>query len=370
MKFFRRMDRYVAGYFISSYLVCFIFFLGIFIVIDVVSKMDEILQSGDLVEEMGQSLFFLAVQLYALKVPEVFLQVAPYLTLMASMFTVTRLNKANELIPMIMSGVSVFRALLPIFCLAFLLMMSMTLIQEFFAPSFSTTRLLMESLLMEQDKHLVLERQLLTSVDGKEIVVNDFNVNTRVIGSLDASYIEERDGMQFNCRMMGENLRWLGPGRGWSAEKGEILKEPLNLGADFDAGERRSVTTLELDLEPDDIILYIKSPADLSLGQIGRLYSMSPTDLRLKILLHHHITFPLTNILLLLLGLPFVLRHESRSNFLGIAVALAICLGYFALDMIMRDLGTQNYVPPILAAWFSVIFCGSLGICVFDSIRT
>lgn len=370
MKFFRKIDRYVAGYFVSSYLVCFIFFLGIFIVIDLVAKMDEILSCAELVEERGQSLFFLTVQLYALKVPEVFLQVAPYLTLMASMFTVTRLNKANELIPMVMAGVSIFRALLPVFFLAFVLMAAMTMLQEFFAPVCSTTRLLMESFLIKQDEHLVLERQVLTSVDGKEIVVSNFNVNTRMIGSLDASYIEDRDGVQFNCRMSGENLRWLGPDKGWSAENGKIVKEPLNPGTITLEGEQRTVTTLFLGIEPDDIILYLKNPSDLSLGQIERLYSMNPTDLRLKILLHHHITFPLTNVLLLLLGLPFVLRHESRSNFLGIAVALAICLGYFALDMIMRDLGTQNYVPPILAAWFSVIFCGSLGICVFDSIRT
>jgi len=70
------MDRYVAGYFASSYAVCFMFFLGVFIVLDLVPRLDDILESAPLVQERGQSLFLLTVRLYLYKVPEIFLQVA------------------------------------------------------------------------------------------------------------------------------------------------------------------------------------------------------------------------------------------------------------------------------------------------------
>ncbi len=370
MRIFSRLDRYVAGYFITSYVVCFFFFLGIFIVLNLVPNVDDILDSAKPVHDRGQSLFWLTVQYYAYKVPEIFLQVAPYLTLMAAMFTITRLRKTNELIPMIMAGLSLFRILLPIFILAFGLLSGMIVIQEFAASSLAIKRLLVESFLIDHEERLIKENAILTDTEGRSIVVNHFDVNAGVIGSIDISYIEIRDGRQVNCRITGRNLRWLGPDIGWSVEDGLLEEENLDSGAD---SERRRVplANLEnLDLTPEDIRLFLMSPCDMSLRQIKRLYAMNPTDLGKKILLHHHITFPLTNVLLLLLGLPFVLRKEQHSNFLGITIALAICLGYFALDVIMRDLGTQGYMPPVLAAWFAVVFCGSLGICIFDSIRT
>jgi len=370
MIFLRRMDRYVAAYFLSSYALCFLFFLGIFIVLDLVPRIEDFLEAAPLVRERGQSLFPLVVRYYVYKVPEIFLQVAPYLTLMAAMFTITRLRKANELIPMIMAGVSLFRVLLPIFGMAAVTMFSMIAIQEWAAPVCATKRLLMESFLVDHDERLVVPQQVLRGVDGRNIVVNDFDVNSGVIGSIDISYIEDRDGRQVNCYLRGNNLRWLGAGRGWSVEQGYLEEEDLS-GKEGAQKVRTPVgPSILLDLTPDDMILSLKLPHDMSLRQVQGLYSRNPTDLRLKILLHHHITFPLTNILLLLLGLPFVLRQEQHSNFLGIAVALAICLGYFALDVIMRDLGTQNFMPPVLAAWIAVVFCGSLGICIFDSIRT
>ncbi len=369
MSIFRKMDRYVAWYFISSYLVCFLFFLGIFVVIDLFPKMDDILGAAPFAEDRGESLFFMTVRLYSLKIPEIFLQVAPYLTLIAAMFTVTRLRKANEMIPMVMAGVSVFRILLPLFVLAFCLMGAMVVVQEVLASPCATARLLMETFLLDHDERLIVEKEVMTGVDGRSIVVNNYDVNARLIGRVDISYFEEEEGERFNCHITGRNLRWLGEERGWSFEEGAIERERLGAGV----GEEKMkapLRVLHIGITPDDILLFLKTPYDMSLGQIKRLYAMSPTDLGLKVLLHHHITFPLTNIILLLLGLPFVLRQEQHSNFLGIAVALAICLGFFALDVIMRDMGAQDYIPPVIAAWFSVVFCGSLGICIFDSVRT
>ncbi len=370
MRVFCKLDRYVAGYFLTSYVVCFFFFLGIFIVLDLVPRVEDILDSAKAVHERGQSLLWLTIQYYAYKVPEIFLQVAPYLTLMAAMFTITRLRKTNELIPMIMAGLSLFRILLPIFIVAFGLMASMIAIQEFAASDLALKRLLLESSLIDHDERLIKENTIMTDTEGRSIVVNQFDVNAGVIGSIDISYIEIRDGRQVNCRITGRNLRWLGAEIGWSMEDGLLEEENLDSGVGTDS-RRVPLANLEnLDLTPEDIKLSLMSPYDMSLGQIKRLYAMNPTDLSKKILLHHHITFPLTNILLLLLGLPFVLRKEQHSNFLGITIALAICLGYFALDVIMRDMGTQGYLPPVIASWFSVVFCGSLGICIFDSIRT
>ena len=89
-----------------------------------------------------------------------------------------------------------------------------------------------------------------------------------------------------------------------------------------------------------------------------------------KVLLHYHLTFPLSNLLLLLLGLPFVLRPGARSIMLGMVIAIVICGAYFAFDAMMRNLGEKENLHPVLAAWFAVIFFGSLGVVLLDSVKT
>ena len=369
MRYFRKLDRYVAASFTSSYLICFLFFLGIFIVIDLVPKVDDIMDAAPLAAERGESLLFLTIRFYLMKTPEIFLMVAPFLTVMAAMFSVTRLRKSNELIPMVMAGISIHRILLPTFVMAGALLLGMVLVQEYVAPACAEKRMVEAAFLFEQEPALLLDQEVFWDMDGKEIVVRKYNVATQVIGSADISYLKQHAGREVHCSIEGKNLRWLGPeDRAWSMEEGYSMTEDFS---DIDTKwQRQALKKVEIGLTPADIVVRIKEMTDLTFGEIRRAYVLNPQDLRMKILLHYRITFPLSNLLLLLLGIPFVLRHENKSTFLGLTIALFLCGAYFVLDVIMRDLGTKNQLNPVLAAWFATIFCGAAGIYFFDNIRT
>jgi len=369
----RKLDRYVAAYFISSYIICFIFFLGLFIVIDLVPKVDDILEAAPLVKARGESLFFVTLLFYCYKVPEIFLMVAPYLTVMSAMFCISRLKKNNELVPMIMAGISIFRVLLPVFILAGSLMFCMVAVQEGLAPWCVEKRMLSKDLLLKHKEKLIIEKEVFMFIDSKnrdiEIVVHNYNVATRVADRMDVVFVKQDKGMQFNVSIIGKNLRWLGPDEAaWSMVEGVQVERAIsNTGVQ---PRKSSIKRFRTDLTPDDILRRIKEPSDMTFQEIRREYAMNPDDCSKKILLHHHLTFPLSNIILLLLGVPFVLRPESRSNFLGVTIALLICGAYFVLDVIMQDLGAKDQINPILASWFATIFCGTIGIYLFDSIKT
>ena len=370
MKYCLKIDRYVAVYFITSYGICFLFFLGLFVVVDLLPKVGDILEYAPRAAERGESLLWLTLRLYLLKIPAIFLMVAPYLTVMAAMFCISRLRKSNELIPMIMSGLSLFRILLPIFIIGVILIMGMVFMQEYVAPACAEQRLIGETILIDHEDQLLIEQEVFWDRAGRLIVANNYNVATRVIGRAEITYLQdEMGGRKIEYRLKGANLRWLGPEESaWSMEEGVQAREDFSdPGAETEVASIKKFTT---DLKPSDIVMRIKDPGDLTFEDIRRAYAMNPQNLSMKILLHYHITFPLSNLLLLLLGVPFVLRQETRSNFLGLTMALLICGGYFVLDVIMRDLGTKGQIHPIMAAWFASIFCGAIGIYLFDSIKT
>jgi lipopolysaccharide export LptBFGC system permease protein LptF len=47
-----------------------------------------------------------------------------------------------------------------------------------------------------------------------------------------------------------------------------------------------------------------------------------------------------------------------------------LCILYFAADLVFRNLGLQASLDPRFAAWMPILIFGSLGIVLFDSLRT
>ncbi len=357
----QKLDRYVSSYFISSYGVCLLFFVGMFVLIDLFAKSDDILARAGELGGMGYSAGFLTVQYYALQIPFIFLQVAPFVTVMAAMFAISRLRRNNELVPMIVSGRSIFRVLTPVFVFASVLASGMVLVQQFVAPPLADARERVRSLLLSGKEERRLDGFYFPS---REVCVHveDYNIATKNIGDFDVS---ELGTLPPAPPMIGKNAQW-------NSEHGAFefaATVPDGLDPKVTRTETRS---LPARLTPDIIESVTRGPYDLSYSQI--LYLFQNTDERTrnkwKVLLHYHLTFPLSNVLLLMLGLPFVLRQETRSHLLGMMTSILICAAYFSFDAVMRNLGEQQALHPVLAAWFGVIFFGSLGVILIDNVKT
>jgi len=80
--------------------------------------------------------------------------------------------------------------------------------------------------------------------------------------------------------------------------------------------------------------------------------------------------FPLTHLVLLLIGLPFVLNQENRSVFLGVLVSVGICVAFYVVNAMCMELGEKGYLQPIVAAWLPVLFFGGVGVVLFDNLKT
>ena len=47
-----------------------------------------------------------------------------------------------------------------------------------------------------------------------------------------------------------------------------------------------------------------------------------------------------------------------------------MCIVFFAADFIARNLGLQGRLDPRMAAWLPALFFGSLGLVLYDSMKT
>jgi lipopolysaccharide export LptBFGC system permease protein LptF len=128
---------------------------------------------------------------------------------------------------------------------------------------------------------------------------------------------------------------------------------------------------IDTDLTPEDFEIGGENSTYLSAQELKRRWKRSrSTNNLLLVKIHQHFTFPLTHVVLLLIGLPFVLNQNNRSVALGVIVSLAICAAYYLINAMCVTLGARGVLQPLVAAWLPVLFFTGLGVVFFDNLRT
>src|SRR6201993_1856632 len=102
----RLLDRYVIRNFLQAYVYCIAGFLSIWLIFDVSDNISTFID-----EKFG---FMLTVKYYLTQVPEVFIILLPVSLLLALLFALGRMSRANEIVSMLTAGVSIPRVLAPL----------------------------------------------------------------------------------------------------------------------------------------------------------------------------------------------------------------------------------------------------------------
>ena len=94
---------------------------------------------------------------------------------------------------------------------------------------------------------------------------------------------------------------------------------------------------------------------------IGDLTQSGFDTMRLRVELWRKLAYPLIVVVMAVLAIPFALSMGRRGSLEGVAVAIAVALTYFVVDMLFSALGNVNYLPAALAACSSDILFGLVG---------
>ncbi len=364
----KKIDLYVGRNFLWTYGVCFTFFLGIYLVIDFIGKSNDYIKSGRELGKLGIDVQMLVVTYYLLSLPWIYLQIAPFITAMAAMFTMAKLRHQNELVPMVFGGTSLYRVVFPVLVLAGGAGVLMLVFQEWLVPRYSLQRAAYEYMLDKQKRSFELDDiNAITDQYGNVVFMGTFDVTARLGTDLHVTLATPKAGADVETIRAFE-AQWQDEGRlgaGWYLTRGvRELRE----------GDQSSSETIDYfgdtDVRPEDLVVAGQDKLDLSLSMLIKLAERYPNRLSTRTLIHRHMTYPLANLILVMLGIPWVLRFESRSLFWGIGFALLICLAYFAGDIVGQELGRQAFFDPAVSMWVPTLFFGSLGIVFFMDLPT
>ena len=376
----RIIDRYLLRQFLQVLAICFCSLTGLYVVFDAFGNLDEFLRYG---EKQG-GVFALLAEYYAYRSIFFFDRTSGILALVAAMFTVTWIQRHNELTALAAAGLSTGRVMRPVLVAAMAVALFAALNREIVIPKLSgplsrdakdllgdTGRDLQPRYDQKTDiffrgrqtfanEQKIVEPNFLLppGLDsyGKQLAAAegfyrpaDANHPSGYLlrGVTEPEVLAAQPSLQFNNETIvftpKESAAWLKPDECFVAS--EVNFEQLTGGNRF----RQFSSTRQL-------ILGLSNPS-LDFG----------ADVRVTI--HSRIVQPVLDITLLLLGLPLVLARENRNIFLAIGLCLGIVTLFMMVIIACQYLGGIYLLSPALAAWLPLMIFLPAAVGMSDPLR-
>lgn len=334
--------------------------LLLFVVIDFFERADEFLKYKTSADEV--------IRYYLYSMPNIFLLTSPVAVLLAVLITVSLRARANEFTAIFSGGISIWRACAPILAgCAF----------------FSALSLIGSEILAPRTNRWAREIARLKVRPGK--VDAQFSLNRYWIrganGILSAQVVhpDKQELFGFQYLEVDENFRLV---RRIDARSATFLKDGkwvLRRGT-----ERRFSGSPEVArfaerefFFPETLLAFLEGetpPEEMTYAQlsdyirdsVGRGYDVR----RYEVDLHAKLSYPLLNVVIGLVAIPFALR-SPRSGGVWRSIGMGLFIGFVCWTLLSTSLslGKKGVLPPFLAAWLPDLVIASAGVYLFRGAR-
>ena len=394
------LDLYLLRRFCVIYLSTLVAFVSLYVVVDAVSNMDDF---ADRTDGAGELLLTMA-RCYGAIVPVVFCEIlGPVVAVTSAMFTVTVTQRANEFVPVLASGCSYQRALAPLLIAGLAISLGVFAMQELWIPH--TAEVLRETSIKRKGHDFYRNVRYPDNEFGKLIVFRNYRRETKsgegvlvhpIRGELHitartAEWIENdgdghwllRDG---GIQKLVNRKHWQPIATAHAVEtrendaetrENDASEAPKTENLEAEGPKRVSRLRksfdeyiLETSLIPEDIELGREETVSMPLGTILRKAEISIDAKSWRVKYLGRFTFPFTNFILVLLGLPIIVYFGSRNIFVGAILAVAVCTTYFALNAAFQESGIRGVLPARVGAIFAPVLFTAAGATIYRSIRS
>jgi len=356
------LDRYILWTFTKIVFVAFVSFSGLYVVIDVMNNLEELL---DHAKTQPGGMPRVLADYYFPRLMLVFDQTAGLMAMVAAMLTITIMQSKNELTALMAAGISKVRVAMPLLLGALVISALGVANREFLLPqmrdrlAYNAQDLsgeLGRAVTPRYDNHTMLmfsgatAYPKLRKIDSPQVrLTPDFSSWGKKIQAAEASYLMENPdhppGYHFKGVAFPADLPNL---PSVSFEGAPVLLSPQD--APW--------------LKPDECFVV----SDLSFEQLTgntrfRRY-LSTTELirglnnksldfgaDVKVIVHGRLLAPLLDFTVLLLGLPLVLAREDRNIFVAAGLCAAVVAAFMMVTTTCHAAGANYLLRPALAAW-------------------
>ena len=399
------LDRQRYWAFLKAYFVCFTALVGLYVVIDAFSNVDEFTK----VEDRLVPLLGFMGKYYLVRTSLFYDRLCGVITMLAAIFTVTWLQRNNEHLAILDAGVSTHRAIRPVLVAAVVVNALAVANQELVIPRVAGE--LQKT--PDDDGNRPLTTVGYRDVNGVQIASEKAERATASVTKFDATFPASRFASMF--RLTADRARYVAPDDTFAALRGGWLIR----GGDLKPPDAEPDGEILVRVDPDPVsaiatggaavvaaeaavaamptvhprshglaegTYFFRSNVDFATVTQDRhwyQFASTPSVLRaykdptyrsersqIAVYIHSRLLRPFLALALLALSLPMVLSGQNRNMFINLGISLGISACFYIGLFVMQYLGAEGVVAPEVAAWGPLIVFGTAGAANWGRIRT
>jgi len=385
----RTLDRYLLRNFLANYLLSLFVLISLYVVLDLSFNADEFTETitdrPDRDVSYVQGLAKVAVNIadyYLCNIPLYFAQLSGVITLFAGCVTLARLQRQNEVTAVLSSGTSLYRVAMPIVLAGLVMNALLVFDQEVLMPSIAS------KLARSRDNvegAVAYDLWCVKDQDGRLFSAQKFSPKEQQIVGLVVieRFTEPGDAANYG-KLRGviraDRARWDGRKGGWElTQRGYRLTIGREQGVSVAAGAAGNLTPVPAsfyptELSPDNLLL--RKSAQwldfLSLRQIRQIEKRGDAEpARVARIRHTRFTLPISNMILLLLGIPFFMNRLPGSVLGAGGKALVVCgVAFLATFLGQQIVEPTGGIWQTLPYWLPIFVFTPISVLLLDNVKT
>jgi lipopolysaccharide export system permease protein len=347
------LDRYVLRSFIEPFLLCFLGFLGIWLIFDLSDNLRDFLDAKASLKVIAG--------FYLTQLPAIVMIVLPVGLLLALLFSLSKMSRTNELIAQLTAGRSVFRIILPLIFVGLICTGGLTYLNYELAPHAEGIKKIALEQIAKGRKKLeaeALEAHLFRDrLTGRTWYVEKMRVGAPMLDNV--HIIQQDEEGNILRKWIASRAFWDPRTKNWALMRGVTIdfdKEGNEVKRDGFAqlGEFRAIKgwtetpwrIASSNFEPQNLSVpelrdYLRWNSDFPEA------SLAP----FRTYLAHRLAMPWTCLVVVLIAAPLGIVFNRRGVLAGVAFSIFIFFGMVFLTNLFLALGKGQRVAPEVAAW-------------------
>ena len=335
----------------------------LFVVVDLLQTLDRFIRNKP-------PLIFV-LEHFVYRLPAALQQGLPVVMLVATIFLFLALTRAHELTAMKAAGVSLYRVAAPVLLLGVLVALISGLFQELLLPRLNELGDEVDNVKIRGNlpRHLQSrERLWLRTGDSRFYRVELLNPAASDMYGVTVLEVDQKT-FRLKSRLDARRAHWTPDG--WEltdgafrefGPAGEVLTVPFVM------------TAIDLQDEIDAFTKVQKQTGAMSYRElrdyIARLEATGFHVKKYMVELYSKLSFPLVNLVMVLVAIPFSLQSPRGGRLFGVGLAIAIMAGYLVVHFVALAFARADLLPPLMAAWTANIIFIGLGTSLLLRART
>ncbi|MDR0336438.1 MAG: LptF/LptG family permease [Planctomycetaceae bacterium] len=374
------LDRYLLKSFFFNLLFWFICIIGIFIVFDLFTHLDGLVQKG---REQNNILRLIGTYYFFQSIP-IGLMLSSILGLVSSMITIAMMIRNNELVPIQAAGISMLRVIRPLVLAVIFVAVVSTIFREMVLPHF-LDELAMEAEDIARDRGIrlnaIIDNETGISILGDQIYRKELRISNPV-------FVVPKTIAKQLTRLKAANAFYR-PAQN-ERPAGFLLvgfaEVPVILAGSSLMFQDKAIVMTHQDfpdwIESDSCFVVSKVPFNyLASNDTWRQFASTwelfnaarnnslDVGNRVHALIHSRILQPFLDVILLFLGLPVILMGGDRNVFKAMGISGLVILSFLVIQKSCQYLGANGNMP-VLGAWLPLMIFVPLAVHQILTLKT